>query len=118
MEQLRAISRFFNPRPYFKRRTSLILRMDNLRAGIRYLLNEAVTLPAVAQRRLRHSQRFSGILAIYSGFMLATHSGPCPKVANFVPEQVANFIPESPANFLRNEWPTCPGIRTTTQPGA
>ena len=31
--------------------------------------------------------------------MLATHSGPSGKVANFPPEQVANFSPEWVANF-------------------
>jgi hypothetical protein len=54
---------------------------------------------------------YSGILTVYSDFMLATYSGPSQKVANIVPEQVANFIPESMATFLRNGRPTWSGIR-------
>jgi hypothetical protein len=85
--------------------------MDNLRAGISFLLLWRKTLPAVAQRRFLHSQIDSGILAIHSGTMLATHSGIAVKVANFRPEQVANFPPESVANFDRNRRPTWSGIR-------
>jgi hypothetical protein len=52
MEQLRAIWRCPSPNPYFKRKTSLILHMDNLLAGKLTSRWEA-NLPRDVQRRPR-----------------------------------------------------------------
>src|SRR5512134_176192 len=101
MEQLRAISRFFSCSSNLRRRTSLILRMDNLLAGIRFLLEriEKKTYQQIAQRTL-HSETIPGL---------------CPLIPNVVhrfrsSNNVDNIAPESLDNFLRNRWTTSPGI--------
>jgi hypothetical protein len=76
------------------------------------------TLPAVAQRRLRHFQIDSGMLAIHSGVMLATDSGVTEKVANFAPEQVANFSPEWVANMTPESMANLPRNTQLRSPDA
>src|SRR2546425_12591723 len=94
IEQLRAICR--NPRPTsnFNRRTSLILRTDNLLAGKLILPFEGeAACHCVVQRRLA-CENHSGEAERDSGIGL--------KLFGFIAESVFTFIPESRSGSCRN----------------
>src|SRR4249920_1869741 len=108
MEQLRAISRFFSCSSNLRRRTSLILRMDNLLAGIRFLLEiiEKKTYQQIAQRTL-HSETIPD--CVHSFRMLSTGSAQPTKwtTSRRNPWTTSSGIggqlrPESVDNLLRN----------------
>src|SRR5439155_824163 len=70
---LRAISRFFSCSSNLRRRTSLILRIDNLLAGIRFLLEKNRGDLTSRLSSARFTQKDSGIVSSIPG-MLSTHS--------------------------------------------
>jgi hypothetical protein len=75
--------------------------MDNLLAGIRFLLEtiEKKTYQQIAQRTL-HSEIIPGSCPLIPDVVHLFRSG----------EKLDNFTPESLDNFLRNRWTTSAGI--------
>jgi hypothetical protein len=75
--------------------------MDNLLAGIRFLLEiiEKKTYQQIAQRTLR-SETIPGLCPLIPDVVHRFRSG----------EKLDNIAPESLDNFLRNRWTTSPGI--------
>ena len=100
IEQLRAISRSPRPTSNFNRRTSLILRTDNLLAGKQssFLgrLPAIVLSSAVGLWKLNRRSR--------------TRFRDRPKTVRFIPESVFTFIPEHCSDSPRNAVQNHPGI--------
>src|SRR5215472_2971907 len=94
IEQLRAIARSPRPTSNFNRRTSLILRTDNLLAGKLILPFGGGCLPLCCPALLRACGNHSGEAERSSGIGL--------KLFGFIPEPVFTFIPESCSESSRN----------------
>src|ERR1700742_3856594 len=105
IEQLRAIWR--NPRPTsnFNRRTSLILRTDNLLAGKLILPFEGEAACHCVVQRHSACGNHSAEAERCSGIGL--------KLFGFIPEPVFTFIPESCSRSSRNAVRNHPGIAFT-----
>jgi hypothetical protein len=75
--------------------------MDNLLAGIRFLLEtiEKKTYQQIAQRRFTQ-KRFRQVVDSFRDLVHLFRSG----------EKLDNIAPESLDNFLWNRWTTSPGI--------
>ena len=105
IEQLRAICRSPRPTSNFNRRTSLILRTDNLLAGKLILPFEGeAACHCVVQRRSACGNH-SGEAEHDSGIGL--------KLFGFIAESVFTFIPESCSRSSRNTVRNHPGIAFT-----
>jgi hypothetical protein len=96
MEQLRAIWRCPNPNSYFKRKTSLILRMDNLLAGKLTSRWEA-NLPRDVQRcsPLNACRKHSAEADHHSARRRLLIAFRLESLIGLVPEWVIGFPPES-----------------------
>src|SRR3984957_3903041 len=103
IEQLRAIARSPRPTSNFNRRTSLILRTDNLLAGKLILpFSRGGYLPLCCPALLRACGNHSGEAEHDSGIGL--------KLFGFIPEPVFTFMPESCSGSPRNTVRNHPGI--------
>src|SRR5215472_9635711 len=103
IEQLRAIARSPRPTSNFNRRTSLILRTDNLLAGKLILPFEGGgCLPLCCPALLPACGNHSGEAEHDSGIGL--------KLFGFIAEPVFTFIPESCSRSSRNAVRHHPGI--------
>src|ERR1700733_1634867 len=106
IEQPRAIARSPRPTSNFNRRTSLILRTDNLLAGKLILpFRGGGYLPLCCPALLRTCGNHSGEVERSSGIGL--------KLFGFIPEPVFTFIPESCSRSSRNTVRNHPGIAFT-----
>jgi hypothetical protein len=96
MERLRAIWRCPSSASYFKRKTSLILRMDNLLAGKLTSRWEA-NLPRDVQRRspLNACGKHSAEAEHYSARGRLLIAFRMESLIGFAPERVIGFTPES-----------------------
>src|ERR1700677_3715278 len=102
-EQLRAICRSPRPTSNFNRRTSLILRTDNLLAGKLILpFGGGGCLPLCCPAPLSACGNHSGEAERSYGIGL--------KLFGFIPEPVFTFIPESCSESSRNTVRNHPGI--------
>src|SRR5580700_9423195 len=105
IEQLRAICRSPKPTSNFNRRTSLILRTDNLLAGKLILPFGGGCLPLCCPAPLSLWKSFRAQAERDSGIGL--------KLFGFIAESVFTFIPEHCSSSTRNTVRDHPGIAFT-----